>query len=121
VEKVLINILVGGGMTCVFGLVAYLLREKVDTQALTLNTFKAQIERDLRNSAFDTSTKARMKALLDGLSKVEGDMARMRPDIAKSTQNYGKIMWIQEKLEAQDTKLKGLYDVMLKIVHSQKP
>ena len=139
--QVLTSLLVGATIASLFGLIAFFLRRLIkqndrfqeDTrksfiairkdigeQKVHISTVKYSLERRLTDSGLDIKTKAKVASLLDSVAQVEKDLVKIRPTLDKTMESNGKIIWIVDKLEAQDTKLKGLYDVMVKIVQSQK-
>jgi len=140
-EKVLTNFIIGSVVACVFGVVAYLMkrlvdqnddfqeetrrgfreiRREFDQQRIAANNLQFSLEKKLEAAGLDTKTKAKMSSLLAMVSQVEKDLTQIKPALEQAHESSGKIIWIVDKLEAQDKKLKGLYDVMIKIVRSQK-
>lgn len=140
-EKTLVNIIIGFVLTAILGVIAFFLRRYVqqndafqektlgnfktirrslDEQERAIQSLKFEIEQKLSAAGFDQITKNKISSLLASVAKIEKELTNIKPIMDKTKEDHGNVVWIVDKLKAQDGKIKGLYNVMTRIVNSQK-
>lgn len=125
-----IEIIVGAVITALFALIAFFLNRlinqndrfqdetrrahKVFGREITRNqSTLAEIQQQVKAGSIDEETKRKIKTLATSLMEIKEELSVIKPTLEKADENYGQIILIGQKLEAQEKKLKGLYDAVI--------
>ena len=96
------------------------LKVAVSKQEVSITTLQNTLYKKIELSGFDQKTKTKISSLNASLAQIEKDLVKIKPIVENAQQDQGKIIFIQERLEAQDKKLAGLYKIALKVFNDQK-
>lgn len=97
-----------------------LIRSSLAAQAISIKGLEKDISEKIERCGFDEKTKAKMSSLLVEIAKIQRDLQEMKPVVEKAVQNHGKIIFIEDRVKAQDKKIKSLFDIMQKLASLQK-
>lgn len=129
----IIEVVVGAVITALFALIAFFLNRLISQndrfQDETRRTHKvfgrairqhqsalAQVEREVKEGAIDKETKRKIASLSTSLMEIKEELRFVRPSLAKVEENHGRIIHIDQHIEAQEKKLKGLHDAIKMLI-----
>lgn len=95
------------------------IRQEINDQG---NKQEAQHQRTralVEESGFDQKTKAKISSLAASTAQVQEDFQKVKPVIEETKQSFGHIIWLQDKVKAQDKKLLSLFEI-LKAINSKR-
>lgn len=133
----IVEILVGAVITALFALIAYFLNRlitqndrfqdetrrthKVFGREITRNqSTLAEIRKEIQAGAVDEETKRKIKTISASLVEIEKELSVIKPALEKVEENYGQIILIGEKVEAQKKDIRSLYDAMMFLTKKQQ-
>ena len=84
-----------------------------------LGYMQNSLEQKIRESGFDQKSKNKISDISSTLAEVKAELVRIKPILKETQESQGKIIMIQERIEAQEQKLHGLYKVVVRAVKSK--
>lgn len=96
------------------------IRSDIAKQAGDIKALQSYLAHKIESCGFDEKTKNKMSSVLVEIAKTQQELQKIRPIVDKAAQNNGKIIFIEDKVKAQDKKIQSLFQVMQKLANIKK-